>query len=360
MVPEAVPRSRVTRSRSAPRTTAVPWTLAVLTACLVAVAALLPGPASAARGEPTARYAFPGPGTRADDGARVVEVKPLGERTADLVIESPAMGTKLPVRVILPHSWTSQPRRAFPTLYLLQGASDDYTSWTRETDVHELSKGSEALIVTPEGGRAGFYTNWYNNGRRGTPRWETFHTVELPQILERGWRANQRRALIGVSEGGLGALNYAARHQGAYLYTASFSGITDLDDRYLRTAVRLTCLREGVDSERLWGHPWRQQHVWDAHNPSYRIERFRGVRVHVSAATGLPGEYEDEDDINVGGGMLEGPTFKPTRRFAQELREVGVDVTSNLYLTGTHSWPYWERELHTVWSDVLATLQAAP
>ena len=38
-------------------------------------------------------------------------------------------------------------------LYLLHGAGNDYTSWTRETDVEALTADLPLLVVMPEAGR---------------------------------------------------------------------------------------------------------------------------------------------------------------------------------------------------------------
>ncbi|MFG2194192.1 alpha/beta hydrolase [Streptomyces sp. NPDC048639] len=328
----------------------------VLLACIAAVSALVAAPTAVADDQESASpYAFPK--VKAPSGARVIEVKQLDERSADLLIASPAMGADMPVRVILPRSWSATSKRTFPTVYLLQGASDDYTSWTRETDIEQLASDNDAIIVTPEGGRAGFYTDWFNGGAKGGPKWETFHTLELPQILESAYKANKRRALIGLSEGGLGALNYAGRHPGKYAYAASFSGVVDIEEQATRTGIYITCAREGIDAIKLWGHPADQSHVWEAHNPARHPERLRGVKVHLSAASGMPGGLEASFDPFAG--LLEGPTWTPNVRFANSLREEGVDVTSNFHTTGTHAWPYWQRELHLVWPGVLKALRVS-
>ena len=328
---------------------------ASLAVIVTLITTLTAAPGSAATGSAAATPDLSA--ARAQDGARVVSAVPVGPDVVDLRISSPAMGATMPVRVILPPTWSRTPHRVFPTLYLLQGASDDYTSWTRETDVEELASHSDVIVAMPEGGRAGFYTNWWNYGREGGPDWETFHTVELPQILERGYRADHRRALIGLSEGGLGALDYAARHPGEYLFAGSFSGVVDLDDPSLRMGIVLTCVREGVDPRRLWGDPVRNRAVWDAHNPARMVDRFRGVKVYLSAATGLPGPLDPS--VRLDAGLLEAPTFGPTAAFAGRLRRAGVETTVHLYLAGTHSWPYWQRELHLAWPSVLSALGAA-
>lgn len=330
--------------------------LIVLLGCLSAVAALAMAPAAAATGRHTpGRHAVPQ--ARADDGAYVSAVKPLDGRTTDLTVSSPAMHAAMPVRLILPRTWSADSHRTFPTVYLLQGASDDYTSWTRETDVEQLSSRANVIIAMPEGGRAGFYTDWWNDGREGGPKWETFHTVELPQILERSYRANPLRAVVGLSEGGLGALNYAARHRGEYVFAGSFSGPVDTADKGLQSSIYLTCLREGVDADLLWGDPVRDRERWEAHNPAHAVGRFRGVKVYLSAATGLPGRFDRTNDPLAG--LLEAPAYLPTAALAARLRTAGVDVTADLHLAGTHSWPYWQQELHLAWPSVLASLRAA-
>jgi S-formylglutathione hydrolase FrmB len=321
----------------------------------VLTAVTIPG-ATASVSAPNADLAVQdAPPVRTDNGAYVAETTQVGPNIADLSINSPSMGTRVPVRVIFPRSWSPDSDRTYPTLYLLQGASDDYTSWTRETDIEELASEEDVIVVTPEGGRAGFYTNWWNYGRKGGPNWETFHTEELPQILERGYRANSRRAVIGLSEGGLGALNYAARHAGEYVFAGSFSGVVDLSDAALRAGIVVTCAREGVDAMRLWGDPNRNKKLWDEHNPVRMVNKFRDVKVYLSAATGMPDSLDRNGSLEAG--LLEAPTYQPNVRFADQLRKAGVDVTAHLYLTGTHAWPYWERELHLAWPSVLSVLQ---
>ena len=41
-------------------------------------------------------------------------------------------------------------------------------SWTRSTDIERLSRDADLLVVMPEGGGAGFYSDWLSG-----PRWET-------------------------------------------------------------------------------------------------------------------------------------------------------------------------------------------
>jgi S-formylglutathione hydrolase FrmB len=327
--------------------------LARLVGLFSLVSALVAAPLGSATAADTA--AAPPALRPADNGTRISAVKTLDSRTLDLTVNSVAMGKKIPVRVILPKTWKKNKKATYPALWLLQGVSDDYTSWTRETDIEQLSKNSDIMIVMPDGGRAGFYADWWDYGKAKRPKWETFHTVELRQLIARNYRVNSRRAVIGLSEGGLGALNYAARHPGTFRFVGSFSGILDTSDPNMRLGIVASCLREGVDPTRIWGHPHEHPEIWNAHNPTRLVKGLRGTEVHLSAGNGDPGPFDKE--ANILGGMLERPLPPLTEKFASSLRKAGAKVTMNLYPYGTHSWPYWQRELHKTWPAVKAALK---
>ncbi|CAM5623660.1 hypothetical protein SANTM175S_03441 [Streptomyces antimycoticus] len=141
-----------------------------------------------------------------------------------------------------------------------------WEAWTLNTDVEAITAGTPALIVSPEGGPVGFYSNWWNGGHYGPPAWETFHLAELRPLLERALRANGRRAVAGLSMGGFGALSYAARHPGLFRAAASFSGVihTTLDP----AGVQGILTGQGVDPTALWGDPAAQPALWDDPHPT--------------------------------------------------------------------------------------------
>src|SRR3954465_5307505 len=90
----------------------------------------------------------------------------------------------LPVNVMLPGGYDG--KRRFPVLFLLHGHGDTYDSWADADhgDVARIARGLGAVIVMPEGAR-GWYTNWWNGGRRGAPAWESYHLDELIPLVER-------------------------------------------------------------------------------------------------------------------------------------------------------------------------------
>lgn len=288
-------------------------------------------------------------------GAQITAVREIDTRTRDLTVSSPAMGSSIPVRVILPKSWNRDRRATFPVLYMLHGGDDDYTSWTRETDVEALAEKSDVLVVMPDGGRAGYYSDW----QVGTPRWETFHTVELVRLMERKYRANSSRAIMGLSMGGFGALNYAARHQGMFRYVASLSSYVDLNDPAARLTLALGSDREGTDIKQVWGDPDKNADIWQAHNPSAMPAAFRGMTVHLSAGNGMAGPLDKDHtlDVVLVGALAESLLPQSMKRFDASLRASGVRTTTHFYRPGTHSWPYWNRELHTIWPAVERALR---
>jgi diacylglycerol O-acyltransferase/trehalose O-mycolyltransferase len=271
---------------------------------------------------------------RAPAGATVRDEQRVGPRMLDVTVRSPALGTDAKVRLITPAGW-SQDGRRWPVLYLLHGCCDTYVSWTRSTDVETLPQLRDVLVVMPEGGDVGFYSDW-----RDGPAWETFHLRELRELLERDYGAGDRRAIAGLSMGGLGAMGYAARHPGLFGAAASFSGVLHPlahPQWYLGLFADFT-----DDPLAVWGGPDTERDVWEAHDPTELADGLRGVALFVSSGDGRPGPFEppgaDPDP-------LERTVLAESRAFVAELRRLDIPVEADLYGRGIHDWPYFEREL---------------
>ncbi len=81
----------------------------------------------------------------------------------------------------------------------------------------------------PEGG-SGWYADWWNEGERGSPGWESYELdTVIPTILARYPILPQRQyhAIAGFSMGGLGAVYLAGRVPGFFGTVASLSGFVD-------------------------------------------------------------------------------------------------------------------------------------
>jgi diacylglycerol O-acyltransferase/trehalose O-mycolyltransferase len=282
----------------------------------------------------------------ADTGARVVTETQVGTRILDLKIDSPALEASAFVRLLVPAGWSPGPGRSWPVLYLLHGAGDDYTSWTRSTDVVNLTQNTGMLVVMPSAGRGGFYSDWVNHGAGGAPRWETFHMTELRQIVERSYGASNSRVIAGLSMGGFGALSYAARHPGLFRAAASYSGV--IHTRQSPRAYSLiqgVLVREGFDPLALWGDPNVNAATWAAHNPYDLAPQLLDIPLYVSCGDGKPGQLDPPGSIP--DFVVEPVCRDQSAAFVQQIRQLGGNVTSNLYAPGTHSWGWWQRELHS-------------
>ncbi|WP_228004150.1 alpha/beta hydrolase family protein [Amycolatopsis sp. YIM 10] len=290
-----------------------------------------------------ARAAGPAPvGT----GARVISETYLGERTLDLVIESPALTGTAAVRLLLPPGWTPGTQQTWPVLYLLHGAGDDYTSWTRSTDVAALVKHSDLLVVMPTAGRNGFYSDWLKPGLNDASRWETFHLGEMVPILETGYGAGKDRAIAGLSMGGFGAMSYAARHPGMFRAAAAYSGLVHTTYQSPRgpSLIHGVLVKEGYDPYALWGDPFVHQHIWAAHNPFDQAAALTGMPLYVACGNGKPGPLDPPGTLP--DLLIEPLCGEESAAFVDKLRQLGADVTADLYGPGTHSWPWWQRGLH--------------
>jgi diacylglycerol O-acyltransferase/trehalose O-mycolyltransferase len=318
-------------------------TALAVTTSLLGTGVVLAAPSAAAPVAATARAA---------DGATVVGEKWLDARTVDLTIDSPAVGATLPVRVILPAGYAAHPDRTWPVLYLLQGAHDDYTSWTRETDVVDFLADKDVLTVMPSSGPTGIPTAWWNYGSADAPDYETFQVDELMGLLRQKFRAGTTRAVAGVSTGGYGALAFAARHPGTFGAAASYSGILDTTAFGMPTVLNAIVAREQLLPLTLWGSPLFNRDIWTRHNPSAQARHLKGTKLYVSQGSGLP----TDDFGNLEGAVLEGTLWAQARGFSRQLAALGIPAQVHFYSGGVHDWPNWQQEFKASWPTLAAGL----
>ena len=324
-------------------------------AVLTTVACVLPvAPARAATGVPD---------VRADDGSHVVaETTVDGDpRVLDLTVRSTGVGAYAMVRLILPRGWAAEPDRKWAAVYLLAGETrlQDYRGWSANTDVRRLADDAGVLVVMPGSGPAGFFSDWWNYGKDiALNQWETFTAVELPQLVDRGYRGDGRRAAAGLSLGGYGALELAARRPGVFRYVASYSGNVNPTGPTGELLTDAIVTSAHLDPEALWGDRRRESARWEAHDPLVNASRLRGTEVYLSAGNGLPGPLDAKLPIDVlpGAMLLEFLCGGQTTALADRLRALGVPVTADLYGPGTHQWAYWQEQLHKTWPRMLQVL----
>ncbi len=126
-----------------------------------------------------------------------------------VLFHSAALQRDVPYLVYLPDGMADDagPR---PSVYLLHGAGADYRDWSVSSDVQPLAAAGYVLVM-PEGSNA--YD--VNSATVARDRYEDFLATDLIADVEHRLpvaREASRRAIVGVSMGGFGALVLAMHH----------------------------------------------------------------------------------------------------------------------------------------------------
>jgi hypothetical protein len=98
---------------------------------------------------------------------------------------------------------------------------------------------------------------------------------------------------------------------------------------------------------------------WQGHDPATLITNLRGVDLWLFTATGAPGPY-DPPIPNPGASGIESLTHGSTMSFVQRAQQVGVPVHLDDYVVGTHTWPYWARDLREYLTPLMDTFAHPP
>lgn len=286
----------------------------------------------------------------------------LSDRRVALWVDSPAMGTRIQVQLLLARDWNIQPDSRFPSLFMLDGlrALDDESGWTKEAGAQAFYADKNITVVLPVGGQSSFYTDWRKPDNGKTYRWETFLTKELPPLLDRDWRTTNARGLVGLSMGGSAAMTLAGRNPGFARYAASFSGLLTNTTLGMPQAIAYS-MRDsgGYNAEAMWGAPTDAE--WAAHDPYSLAERLRGVSLYVSSGSGLAGPRDIPSGIpgvstDWAGMALEVLSRFSSQQFVAKLNKLSIPVQVNYRPSGTHSWPYWDFEMRQSWPQAAAAL----
>jgi S-formylglutathione hydrolase FrmB len=301
----------------------------------------------------------------------VVSEKPLDPRVTDLLLHSPAMQQDVHVNVMLPAGYEQSATTRYPVLYLLHGALSNYMAWY-QNGVEKLIGDLPLIVVMPDDGYDGSYSDWYGliAGASGpVPAWETFHTRELVSFIDSRYRTISARAdrfVAGLSSGGGGAMKYAAASPGLFGAVGAFSGAVDTDVQWpfyptLSEALWLAtdAPGDGPDGHCTWGDPYTQRVIWEANDPTYLAPNLKGTALFLASGNGVPGPYDPllqpgagdpgQTLSNTAGavadGLTEGEIWDMNKAFVRALDRSGIRHTDFFYGNGTHSWPYWQRDL---------------
>lgn len=252
--------------------------------------------------------------------------------------------TVLKANVLLPDGYAAKPKKRWPVLYLLHGVGDSYDTWAKPAngDILNTAKGLKAIVVMPEGGK-GFYTDWYNGGKRGDPAWESYYSRELlPLMAERLRIAPGRRnhAIAGLSMGGMGATYLGGQRPDYFGHVAAFSGFVEHQRQTVKAGFGAVA---GVDYEAIFG-PIDGSYA-SGHNPTKLVANLRNTPVFAASGNGVaePGVQSTPAAV-AGGGAVEAEIGQENQEFDAAAEAAGVKIDYRPGL-GIHDWPYWRRYL---------------
>ncbi|MFE3546541.1 alpha/beta hydrolase [Nocardia sp. NPDC059177] len=306
-------------------------------------------------------------GTAGADTSRLDHIDRPGQRQQTVSVYSAAMDRVIPLRVITPFD-TSEPR---PTLYLLNGAGggEDIANWYSQTDIVQFFADKNVNVVTPAAGKFSYYTDWQRDDPKlGRNKWQTFLTEELPPIIDATFDTTGVNAIAGLSMSATSVLNLAIAAPDRYRAVGAYSGCASVADPMSRAFLELVFARAGADPANMWGPPGDP--AWQANDPYLNAEGLRGKAIYLSSATGLPGSAEalppgaslgkviGMTDQIVLGGAIEAAANLCTQRLAARLHELNIPAQTVFRAAGTHTWQYWEQDLHNSWPMIAAAIGA--
>jgi S-formylglutathione hydrolase FrmB len=273
-------------------------------------------------------------------------------RLEELSFATPALTEPTGVRVLLPGGYSSSHRR-YPVLYLLHGCCNGtvgYRSWTDKMGAEALTAGLPLIVVMPDGGSNGGYVNWWNFGAQGPPAWETYHVGQLIPWVDSHFRtiaSRSGRALAGLSMGGDGAIKYAARHPDMFVSASAYSGAVDLN------VVRPAEAAVGLDDDQPLGSYKTEQIRTRAVNPTDLAMNLRGLRLSLRTGNG----------VNTAGRLVdpvEAVVHAANVSLNNRLDALRIAHIWDDYGPGTHTAPYWSRDLGLDLPLIMRTFRRPP
>ncbi|HEX3558305.1 MAG TPA: alpha/beta hydrolase family protein [Pyrinomonadaceae bacterium] len=276
--------------------------------------------------------ASPTPASKPAHGDKKDKVK---QRYETVPFESKLIGAALPYNVLLPSDYNrgSSKHRLYPVIYLLHGLKGSANDWVSDrAHLADYAAQYPFIIVVPEGHDA-----WYTDSATvPNEKYESYIVQELIPDVDRRFRtiaAREGRAVAGLSMGGYGSLKFGLKYPDLFAFAASMSG-----------ALAAPSWPPG-DPTPGWVSPsiarvYGAQGTATRHdNDIFRIVREMPQPTLSPRVPSLPYFYLDcgtEDGL-----VTDNRSFSALlieKKIPHEFRE----------LPGTHSWPYWDRQVQEI------------
>ena len=285
--------------------------------------------------------------------ARIVSEQPIPGNGFELTIATPAFASgQTKVRVFLPAGYDPQRGRRWPVTYYVHGAQGDQTRfWPWYGD---LIKSFPSIVVAPDGGWLGWYSDWYNGGAGGPPMYETFIVRQLIPLIDERFRTlgtRAGRAIIGESMGGYGVMTLTTRNPDAFATAVSLSGATDNSSLPLVGLMSASSTaQEGGEYQRLaapngvYGDRATQEIRWRGHNPVDLASNLRDVVLQVRTFDGAPNPLIEGGPDSVVGCLEENEVHRDSVSLHDRLLADGIPHLWKDYGAGCHGIPEFRVE----------------
>jgi len=273
--------------------------------------------------------------------ARIVSIEPVTDRVLTLTIQTPAFAEgETKVDVYLPPGYRDDHSKRWPVTYYTAGTSNNYDTFFQQGG-EELTADYGSILVSPDANN-GYWSDWYNAGDFGPPRYETYVTKQLIPLIDEHFRTIPRRsqrAIFGVSMGGYGAMMLASRHPQLFVGAATISGAVDSNLPVNGAVLSFSSTLDGAPPDAILGPRSTQEVRWHGHNPTDLAGNLRGVDVQVRTANGTPSSElgETGDPTAVASCVLEQGVHMASVDYHEALAALKVPHLWKDYGPGCHT-----------------------
>ena len=281
--------------------------------------------------------------------ARITGERRVSERVIELTIATPAFAGPTRVHVNLPVGYDSSPARRWPVTYVTAGTMNTYATFNSMLKGEQLARGHPAIIVSPNGD-SGYWSDWYNGGAFGPPKYETYVIDQLIPLIDARFRTRAdraHRAIFGISMGGYGATMLAAHHPDLFAAAATLSGAVDSNLQPNGAVLSASSTFDGAPADAIYGPRSTQEVRWRGHNPTDLAENLRDVDLQVRTANGAPNPGIGENPLSADtvSCVVEGGVYLASVSFHQRLEALGVPHAWRDYGAGCHTVANFQREV---------------
>ena len=230
---------------------------------------------------------------------------------------------------------TRPARGRYPVLLLLHGCCDDYRSWVDKGRAEQLSAGYPLIVVMPDGGSAGWYSDPVNTG--AGPRVRDLRLRRAAAVGGRDVPQRPPARRRGAEHGRLRSAEVRGPPPG------HLPGGGELQRRDGRARRSPQNGYANLIPDAVWGPRATELARWREHNPLDLAANLRGLKLlELRTGNGLAGPARHPHGPRQPREPRSGARTPPCTRSSTSS---GSPHVYDDYGPGVHDWPYWARGL---------------